>query len=973
MLPILIAILLMIVPAAQSDETDRLADAQVLFENGETGAALRLLEEQVALNPNDEEAWTLLGLMNRQAADELIDSGGDPTGYLESCRAALEQSLDQQPLDLDVLAVYIDTCDLLGAFGPIVARAENASGRLYLRDRTAPPWLIEAAASARARLLMEQNPGATPEFVVDFAHALDALNHAADSAGPSAHLVGLRADLLHWAGLYPLAVDLLGASLHAMPGQVDLHRRFIDLHFYPQIVYRLPAFYAELSAVYPADPTVTWFRGYAELLAGDLARKELRLQDARDRYESCCRSMDEAILLSPGWAASARVYRFRAKLGKGWCALRESDLERAGALFLEALEFAPDLLDEKDGLGRSLLDAVGRFEAEVVAAQQLDLGLELARRIAEVVGTDAQLYNNLGLLLRDHGSQVQQDALAGESGIPADGDDPAREIFEESWSAYVEAAALDPNNVRIVNDAALIQVYHLRDELDRARRMLHDAIRMGEDQIAALGDQPDEAARYSLALAVGDAWQNLGYLAQYVDEDFEKAAECYRASIGTNSGPRPAVRAALDEVTGKAEPGPDPYSRETIAARIARSGRQSEDEASGDAADRSDRSRRRSYFRRLSAMRTSLTWEPSFDAARERARRENRPLLVYYRPDGLADIVVWADRIIAMPAFGELADGVVCAIADKQRYTYVDRRGDGRPVWSIRYGNLTCSDHIRTAEEFLALWPEMRREGEPVVPEEGLYFFTAGGERFVPEGELDYDFRTLFESLREKSGEPEPDRILALLEGQLAGVNKPNRAEAASLLLDTPGRPARQRLEELLFDRATPDAGRAALVNALSGRGDEYSTSLYEALIRQYVDADLAVLALEAWSSGRSHEPVLYALHWSPHEEVRAAAATALARTGTTAEVRRILLARLIACPEEERIAAARALFHVRDLVLGALVARLDREPAGRVRAAVCNVLAGVDDRDARTALKAICETDSDPRAAAAAARALGE
>lgn len=743
MLSILIASLLLLAPAPQSDETDSVAEARVLFENGDTDAALRLLEERVAANPIDGEAWTLLGMMNREVAAELIAADEDPVHYLNECRAALERSLALNPHDLDAVSVYIETCDLLGAFGPIVALAESVSGRLYLRDGTVPPWLLEAAASARARLLMEQNPGATREFVVDFSHALDAMKHAADRIEPTAEFVELHADLLHWAGLYPLAVDVLGRALHTMPGQVDLHRRYIDLHYYPQIVYRLPDFYAALSAAHPADPTVAWFRGYSELLAGDLARKELRLDDGRAHYESCSQWLDEAVLLNPGWAESARIYFLRAQLGLGWCALRASDLERAGRLFLQALETAPGLREEKDGLGRCLVDAVGRFEAEVVAAQKLELGLELARRIAEVVGTDAQLYNNLGLLLRDHATQVQQSALAPAGGDGAAEKDPAREIFEESWRAYLEAVALEPSNVRIVNDAALIQIYHLRTELDRARGMLRRAIEMGKEQLAALGDEPNEAERYSLALAVGDTWQNLGYLAQYLDKDFDQAAECYRASIATNSGPRPSVRAALDEVTGKAEPSPDPYSPEIIAARMAEAtgsqeraaaeGAKSGSQSERAAAEAGERERLRSYYVRLASMRIALAWEPSFSAGRERARRENRPLMVYYRPDGLADVVAYLDRIIGAPGFARLADGVVCVIADTQRYTYVDRRGDGRPVWSIRYGNLTCGDHILAAEEFLAFWSETRRDGEPLSPEEGLYFFTADGERFEPD------------------------------------------------------------------------------------------------------------------------------------------------------------------------------------------------------------------------------------------------
>ena len=70
--------------------------------------------------------------------------------------------------------------------------------------------------------------------------------------------------------------------------------------------------------------------------------------------------------------------------------------------------------------------------------------------------------------------------------------DVARSTFVEAWKTYQRAAALAPHEPRIINDTALIQIYHLQDDLDGAERMLRRAIDVGERQLEEMGEFAEE-------------------------------------------------------------------------------------------------------------------------------------------------------------------------------------------------------------------------------------------------------------------------------------------------------------------------------------------------------------------------------------------------------------------------------------------------------------------------------------------------
>jgi tetratricopeptide (TPR) repeat protein len=125
--------------------------------------------------------------------------------------------------------------------------------------------------------------------------------------------------------------------------------------------------------------------------------------------------------------------------------------------------------------------------------------------------------------------------------------------MERSYLAYQDAVALAPEDVGIVNDCALILVYHLQRDADAAEALLLRALELGEKQlpelVRAAGEEGLDAEQKSqrqlaaqkLRSAVGDAWQNLGVLCLTLRGDARKGLLNLEKCRGMGPDPRPEV------------------------------------------------------------------------------------------------------------------------------------------------------------------------------------------------------------------------------------------------------------------------------------------------------------------------------------------------------------------------------------------------------------------------------------------------
>lgn len=81
-------------------------------------------------------------------------------------------------------------------------------------------------------------------------------------------------------------------------------------------------------------------------------------------------------------------------------------------------------------------------------------------------------------------------------------------MYEQSYKAYRRAQQLDPQNVRLRNDCALIAIWHLERDWELSKQLLDSAIADGEKTLAE--NPPSDANdKQMLDEAVGDCYENL--------------------------------------------------------------------------------------------------------------------------------------------------------------------------------------------------------------------------------------------------------------------------------------------------------------------------------------------------------------------------------------------------------------------------------------------------------------------------------
>ena len=120
-------------------------------------------------------------------------------------------------------------------------------------------------------------------------------------------------------------------------------------------------------------------------------------------------------------------------------------------------------------------------------------------------------------------------------------------MFEASYQAYTLASALEPDNVRLLNDRALMLVHHLKRDWDIALQCLEEGIELGEKQWE--NPPQDEDEREVLEEAIGDCYENLGLYHLEHTNDLDKAEANYRkAQTFYPKERRPGSRRGLRQV-----------------------------------------------------------------------------------------------------------------------------------------------------------------------------------------------------------------------------------------------------------------------------------------------------------------------------------------------------------------------------------------------------------------------------------------
>ncbi len=276
-------------------------------------------------------------------------------------------------------------------------------------------------------------------------------------------------------------------------------------------------------------------------------------RDGQAEFEAAEALFAQAGELEPALEAACTEYRAACRVGVGW-SLFPSDVQASEAAFHQAEALAPGR-ELPAGLPSALdgLDRLARHwtEKDVVHAS------ELFGELHSLAPANAGWANDAGLALRDAAVELVSRARAAcARGARAEAETllaRAREQMERSYRAYQDAVLLAPDDVALLNDCALILVYHLQRDGDEAERMLRRALELGEARLpelaraaaeAGLEDEPKNQRKLEqqrLLSAMGDAWQNLGVLYLTLRGDAPKAVEDLEKCRGMGPDPRADV------------------------------------------------------------------------------------------------------------------------------------------------------------------------------------------------------------------------------------------------------------------------------------------------------------------------------------------------------------------------------------------------------------------------------------------------
>jgi tetratricopeptide (TPR) repeat protein len=420
--------------------------------------------------PSADDAKKIAQLL-KQAA------GADEAGNAEEAESLLRAALE-------IDASHVPTLVALGKLLCENDKTAEGLGLLYHAlqvDSKDEPALLALVDALLTESQVAELSGDADEASADVARAREVLDKYAKTTDGASDEVTLRwvKVLLHDDATAKKAYELATGLVKRKPTVQDHHRALVDaattakefdaaLVFYGQTAMEpwLKAWF--LAELYAARAT------YAFNHYGD---DEKAVQD----YLAADRSILDAARMNPAIfdSASERASFYRS--WAGWVRFdRQKRTDEAWDLFMSAYG--------RDPTNKNAVEGLSWVAQRLYESGEMDKAREISRQLTMLVPDRADLWNNYGLVCRDSGQ------------------------FEESFRAYRRAMALAPDDPRVVNDTALILLYHLHRDLDLCERWLVRAVDLARDAMEKAKADEDEGTLNEQRGVFGDACSNLAKL-----------------------------------------------------------------------------------------------------------------------------------------------------------------------------------------------------------------------------------------------------------------------------------------------------------------------------------------------------------------------------------------------------------------------------------------------------------------------------
>lgn len=571
LVPLWLAMTLVSLPACASmrrggkpvGDADLLAAEKALaerdFERAQSG-----FDRVTGRLPQSAAAWlgfgnASMGLFEACVADP---RRGNALLHLQDAKRGFEKAIELEP------------DGLLARVGAIRAARQLGDSRAELQHADALERTLAGSAGAEGRFdaFMELGRSRAGEFraaareaeggggaTLDglYARALEAFQAAA-SADPTRPEPAIETAWFEFHRGAPAdAHEILFGEIEKRPEEARFHQALADMAARSAGYGVLAEAYSDrIGKLTETSATASWFAGCASLLAGEAARGSDAEVSAAALNEAIVR-LRRSYALNPSFTQNAKYYESAAMAGLARIQFDAQQTAEAARLLTKALEVSVAALERADQHGVSPKRTSLEIGGVYFKADELAKGAELFEEWLALAPNDSDWLNNAGLLRRDLGEKLRRE------GKP----DEARKSHELSYGHYSKLAELKPNEPRVVNDTALLLLYDLDRDLDKAEAMFRRAIELGEAELKQRGERPtpDEEDPASLraaadwdyfAEATGDAYQNLGLLLWKLGSDsVQIRKQLERAFELDPRGTRARMRGILKELP---ESGPAP-------------------------------------------------------------------------------------------------------------------------------------------------------------------------------------------------------------------------------------------------------------------------------------------------------------------------------------------------------------------------------------------------------------------------------
>ncbi len=349
---------------------------------------------------------------------------------------------------------------------------------------------LRARAAATAYSAKKQEGGDDPELLAA-ARASFRVLEGKDKLDATLRTVWRDTEL--WAGAPAEAVNVFARAVAKSPDDQVALKELVDAAAAHK---QLPIAVEALQG--RKDATGLWYLGYAKFHLAGSQRENGDNAAALKTLDAAKQAFADSMKSNAQYRDSCEQWMAMCLGKKGNIAFRMDDLANAETWLLESVRLRPDRLDAELGLQETTKIGILSVADKYFRRKDLGKAEVIYRAAAAAANSDVDLLNNAAFFARDHGNQLEA------AGKKKDAD----EMYEQSYKAYRRAVELDPKNVRLRNDCALIAIHHLGRDWDLTKQMLDAAIADGETTLR--DDPPDHAdARQQLDEAVGDCYENL--------------------------------------------------------------------------------------------------------------------------------------------------------------------------------------------------------------------------------------------------------------------------------------------------------------------------------------------------------------------------------------------------------------------------------------------------------------------------------